>query len=160
MGCQRIRFWACRGQNFRQNDVRRWGIPCYFQGWDHGLVLSTAQLMGAVAKWLRQRIANPPSPVRIRPAPLSLSLFLMAPLSSDDRRARRPARPVVESTPSGRPGLPQAESGQLRLPRSVRSVRQVKTPASLQAGIWALPLRAAYWTLFGGVWFFLQFSCR
>ena len=25
---------------------------------------------GAVAKWLRQRIANPPSPVRIRAAPL------------------------------------------------------------------------------------------
>ena len=29
---------------------------------------------GAVAKWLRQRIANPPSPVRIRAAPLFLTL--------------------------------------------------------------------------------------
>ena len=32
-----------------------------------------AQVPGAVAKWLRQRIANPPSPVRIRPAPLFAS---------------------------------------------------------------------------------------
>ena len=31
---------------------------------------------GAVAKWLRQRIANPPSPVRIRAAPLFLTLVL------------------------------------------------------------------------------------
>ena len=30
----------------------------------------TLPAQGAVAKWLRQRIANPPSPVRIRAAPL------------------------------------------------------------------------------------------
>ena len=36
---------------------------------------------GAVAKWLRQRIANPPSPVRIRAAPLAFYPLFFAQVS-------------------------------------------------------------------------------
>jgi hypothetical protein len=46
------------------------------------------QIFGSVAKWLRQRIANPPSSVRLRPEPLSFPLCRPVPTGAKSCRAR------------------------------------------------------------------------
>ena len=72
---------------------------------------------GSVAKWLRQRIANPPSSVRLRPEPL-----LLKPLRCADNSGLRRGFFVALGSKDEQRQLPD-QLGRFRSTRTLESVR-------------------------------------